>query len=224
MASGDAILEWRDGSAAEGTFDTIPISFFDVRDEITKSHAWIGNGRRNLVHCKVRGNGDCIEIDYRGFGKRNHGVELGTLRLSKSLAESDTEIEWRGERERDFSKARVQITFSVDDGSQPTSVEGTRRLMTHIRLERNPGLRREKIASAVSLACEVCGFDFSTKYREIGDGFCEVHHLIPLAKGEQDVRLDDLAIVCANCHRMAHRGKPVLTLEKLRELRRPLKS
>jgi hypothetical protein len=31
------------------------------------------------------------------------------------------------------------------------------------------------------LACEVCGFDFAASYGEIGVGFIEAHHLVPIA-------------------------------------------
>ena len=69
------------------------------------------------------------------------------------------------------------------------------------------------------LACEVCGFDFFEFYGELGRGFAECHHLVPLAEVafRQNTRLTDLAIVCANCHRMLHRGRPVLTLDALIE-------
>ncbi|MCB9108759.1 MAG: HNH endonuclease [Anaerolineales bacterium] len=52
------------------------------------------------------------------------------------------------------------------------------------------------------MACEVCEFDFAQVYGELGYGFAECHHLVPLSElGEsRRVRLADLAIVCANCH------------------------
>ena len=46
---------------------------------------------------------------------------------------------------------------------------------------------------------------------ELGDGFIEVHHLAPLFSDSQPRRttLDDLLLVCSNCHRMIHRTKDV---------------
>jgi predicted HNH restriction endonuclease len=76
--------------------------------------------------------------------------------------------------------------------------------------------RREKIATALRkgngrLICEVpnCGFDFHARYGELGVGFAEVHHKKPLSDAPttgRAVKLADLAIVCANCHRMIHIG------------------
>ena len=106
--------------------------------------------------------------------------------------------------------------------------EGKPRLVSHLSRERNQKLVKAKKEYALrktgKLSCEVCGFDFAKVYDEVGEGFCEVHHLTPLAQadGEGETTLDDLAIVCSNCHRMLHRGKPIFTIEELQSmLRRP---
>jgi predicted HNH restriction endonuclease len=56
-------------------------------------------------------------------------------------------------------------------------------------------------------------------YGVLGEGFAECHHRVPLAELQEGhpVRLSDLAIVCANCHRMLHR-RPLHTVEELREI------
>jgi 5-methylcytosine-specific restriction enzyme A len=68
------------------------------------------------------------------------------------------------------------------------------------------------------LACEVCDFDFSLFYGERGDGFIECHHTKPvatLADGHK-THIDDLALVCSNCHRMIHRRRPWLSISELK--------
>ena len=70
-----------------------------------------------------------------------------------------------------------------------------------------------------ALSCEACGFDFVVKYGESGDGFAECHHKIPLADSAYTTtRLEDLAILCANCHRMVHVRKPMLAVDELKSL------
>jgi 5-methylcytosine-specific restriction protein A len=66
----------------------------------------------------------------------------------------------------------------------------------------------------------VCRFDFLEFYGQLGRGFAECHHIVPLAEAafSRTTRLSDLAIVCANCHRMLHRGRPMLTVDALRTL------
>ncbi len=65
----------------------------------------------------------------------------------------------------------------------------------------------------------MCKFDFAATYGELGDGYCEAHHLKPLSEsnGKAKTKLKDLAIVCSNCHRIIHRKKKMLDIKKLKE-------
>jgi len=85
-------------------------------------------------------------------------------------------------------------------------MEGRVTQVTVRQFERSASIVRQKKASANSLACEICGIDFSKTY-ENGEGFIECHHIHPIAlsKGERSTTLDDLILICPNCHRMAHR-------------------
>ena len=97
------------------------------------------------------------------------------------------------------------------------------RLVRHRRRER--ALRDAKIKQAQSespdgrLKCQVprCGFDFEKRYGALGKSFAEVHHLSPLgnAAGPVQTRLDDLAVVCSNCHSMIHRGGKSRSIDNL---------
>lgn len=101
--------------------------------------------------------------------------------------------------------------------------EGNPRLVAHLQRERNQKLVQKKKKQALDatgkLSCEVCDFDFESFFGEIGEGFCEVHHLQPLSKmdGEVNTTLEDLAIVCSNCHRILHRHNPMLTSAQLKK-------
>jgi 5-methylcytosine-specific restriction enzyme A len=102
-----------------------------------------------------------------------------------------------------------------------TGKEGSRVLRSPLQVERDRRLRTAKkvavLTAAKRLACEVCTFDFFERYGELGKEFCEVHHLHPLASGGlRQTTLDDLAVVCSNCHRMMHRSDRVLSVEELR--------
>ncbi|RZK29449.1 MAG: HNH endonuclease, partial [Hymenobacter sp.] len=83
---------------------------------------------------------------------------------------------------------------------------------------------RKAAAAAGSMACEVCGFDFEAAYGELGAGYIEVHHTKPvhtLAPGTK-TKLADLALLCANCHRMAHRRRFPLPLDSIRAIAKQL--
>lgn len=68
------------------------------------------------------------------------------------------------------------------------------------------------------LECECCGFDFEKTYGEIGKGYIECHHIVPLNKFNfsKETKLNDLALVCSNCHRMLHRRISELSIVDLR--------
>jgi hypothetical protein len=108
--------------------------------------------------------------------------------------------------------------------SDDTSVaEGRALLRLHRTRERNRRLVARKKRSVLSatgkLACEACEFDFLVAYGPRGDGFAECHHTHPICRSEPErrTRLSELAVVCANCHRMLHR-RPWLSVDDLREL------
>lgn len=92
----------------------------------------------------------------------------------------------------------------------------------HKRYERDSKLIREKRKAAKAegdMKCEVCSFDFGAVYGDLGLDFIEVHHTKPVAqmKPASKTKLTDLALLCANCHRMAHRKREPLSLSELRQ-------
>jgi 5-methylcytosine-specific restriction protein A len=84
--------------------------------------------------------------------------------------------------------------------------------------------RRKSLALARYgyLKCEGCGFNYEERYGERGKGFIEAHHTTPIhTLGEDNkTKLEDLALVCANCHRILHAKRPWLSMDELRKLLR----
>lgn len=101
---------------------------------------------------------------------------------------------------------------AVSEEDEDEVAEGRLLYRRHRARERNRTLVAKKKAAALAkgtLSCEVCGFDFENTYGPLGNGFIECHHKQPLSlSGSTSTRLGDLALLCSNCHRMAHRGKP----------------
>jgi hypothetical protein len=99
--------------------------------------------------------------------------------------------------------------------------EGRKLFRVHSRIERNRRLVQLKKSNALAdggLKCEACDFDFRARYGDVGDGFIECHHNVPISEydANQKTRLQDLALVCSNCHRMLHRKRPWLTIAALK--------
>lgn len=110
-----------------------------------------------------------------------------------------------------------------EDGELEDAPEGRILTHTHRLRERNRKLVRRKkeraLAETDALACEACGFDFHTFYGERGSAFIECHHVLPVRDLRPGARtkLEDLSLLCANCHRMIHVRSPWLTVEQLRK-------
>ena len=102
--------------------------------------------------------------------------------------------------------------------------EGRLLYRRHRTRERDRRVAKSKKASVLKatgrLECEVCGFDFAAAYGDLGEGFIECHHTVPLAEsGPTTTKLADLALLCSNCHRMVHRRQPFATVQDLRAIR-----
>ncbi|NRA52977.1 MAG: HNH endonuclease [Gammaproteobacteria bacterium] len=76
-----------------------------------------------------------------------------------------------------------------------------------------------KPTASLVLACEVCDFNFTKTYGIRGKDYIECHHKNPLSdtKVGEKTKTEDLALLCANCHRVIHRYKPWISVEKLKE-------
>lgn len=117
-------------------------------------------------------------------------------------------------------------TESTMDITQDDSFfsEGREVIRKHIVRERNHQLISKAKALYLKthgeLKCEICGFNFEKAYGEIGFGFIEAHHLKPIStmKPGEKTRIEDIVLLCSNCHSMIHRKKPWLSREELSSL------
>lgn len=114
--------------------------------------------------------------------------------------------------------------FTNNSNSTEGFPEGRLVERKHKSRERNPNLisaaKEEFLKENENLYCTICGFNFEEKYGERGKGFIEAHHTIPVSDmvPGQKTRIEDIALVCSNCHRMLHRTRPWLKMKQLRGL------
>jgi 5-methylcytosine-specific restriction protein A len=141
-------------------------------------------------------------------------------------------VEFTGDQDRLHSTANAirenlgSITNQEEkyEDEDSTAEEGQILTRVHKTRERNQKLVLNKkddvLTRTGKLACEACGFDFGVRYGSRGQGFAECHHLLPLCDLKPGIktRIADLAILCANCHRMIHRKKPWLSLGDLKAI------
>lgn len=112
-------------------------------------------------------------------------------------------------------------------------LEGKRKERLHQFRERNPEVIRQAKQRALQqhgyLRCACCNFDFEKTYGSLGEDFIEGHHIIPVSTLHEDgeeTRVEDIALVCSNCHRMLHRHRHRAWLgdDHLSELAKKIKS
>lgn len=122
---------------------------------------------------------------------------------------------------RDFIPTRENMDLTQDDAAFS---EGRPLLKSHILRERNHQViskaKERFLKIHGSLYCEICGFNFEKVYGPIGKDFIEGHHIKPVSEMQKNekTQVEDIVLLCSNCHSMIHRKKPWLTKEELRSL------
>lgn len=166
-----------------------------------------------------------LNLQYVATGGAS-GSENGSAVDSIVWDKFGRDVEQVHARARVIREQATTALLIAADGDQQTELiayEGAARLVLHLRHQRERAIvdRKKNDAKKLTgrLVCEACGFDFVAVYGDVGKDYIECHHIIPIAdlKDGQPTRIEDLALVCANCHRMLHRSNPILGIDELRQ-------
>lgn len=157
--------------------------------------------------------------------KKDNSTSDGTIRvqvdadlLQKYDANGGATL---AELEAHFSSATAPVKVPMREPSIDQAEEGALSLREHFLRERNAALVEAKkvdvFRTTGRLACEACCFDFAVVYGEVGNYYCEVHHTESLGarKGSEKTSLQDLVVLCSNCHSIIHRTEPMWSVSAL---------
>ena len=116
-------------------------------------------------------------------------------------------------------------SLPVEIAADITGKEGRLLVRMHVYKERDrqfaaTAKKHYKTKNGGKLVCEACGLDPFKLYGADGERCIEAHHKIPIEELQPDsiTRIDEMAMVCASCHRIIHSKKPCLTIDEVRKL------
>jgi 5-methylcytosine-specific restriction protein A len=191
-----------------------PVDYQLVTDDTRSDYRY---GRRVKIIAKTNSNNFIPvsstlweRINFSGITQGN-ACKLENISGIGNIAELQLDI-WQRFSEHFISSEReaaeeVRAIINELDLTDPniSVTEGELKLVSHMIKERNRKIVKEKKQQSINagtLFCEVCSFSFPKNYKS---NFIECHHIVPIGQtGVRETTLDDLALVCANCHRMLH--------------------
>jgi 5-methylcytosine-specific restriction enzyme A len=111
------------------------------------------------------------------------------------------------------AKAEPEGFAEAEEGALLTRVHSTRERSRKLVAAKKGQARAE----TGRLACAACDLDFEERYGVRGENFIECHHVVPVStlKPGEKTKIEDLVLLCANCHRMVHVRRPWLTIDEL---------
>jgi hypothetical protein len=110
------------------------------------------------------------------------------------------------------------VTTDDDVSIETRFLEGEKR--ASVTTTRNSELRAAA-KKKWGLKCYCCGFDFEQFYGGIAKGAGIVHHLQPFTDSEEGQRkstVEDVRVVCPNCHYVLHLENPPMSVDELKQL------
>lgn len=176
-------------------------------EKIVKSNYLIQNNFNDKFGCNL-GPRPLSEFLYTPFG--HYTTKIKHLWYKKEYVKSP-------KKDR---VANSNDSYQAEDNY--VGIEGKMIPRFHTERERDCKIieivKRKRLNQFGRLDCEACGFNFKDRYGERGDGVIECHHKKPISsrQGNELTKVDDIALICSNCHRMIHSKMPWLSIEELR--------
>lgn len=145
------------------------------------------------------------------------------FRLEKLEEMSDEFPEEYYEQSKTIRKDLINtglLEYAIPDGKGSLfnllhyDYEGQKKYSLHLLIERSKSLRESKIRKFIEdngkIFCELCNTNLKERYPWIRMDYIEVHHIVPLSELNEPKcnSLDDLLLLCPNCHTSIHQGDP----------------
>ncbi|MFD2046459.1 HNH endonuclease [Ornithinibacillus salinisoli] len=189
-----------------------------------RSHRWIDENVINIDPNYSRGYQSMGILHFIGLQDTHKGIFNGisvdeAIRLLSTINDNNVEV---------IIKALIHLnnlTYIYDNSEYGMEIkeypEGKEAYKVHRFRERNSKViidaKKDFKKKYGELFCQVCGINFEKLYGERGKDFIEAHHTKPISKmkDREKTRIEDIVMLCSNCHRMIHRS-PIISIEELK--------
>lgn len=209
-----------------------PVSSDIYKDIDHPDHTWC---REVKLIAKANPIAGIPNPGYYNFFKPNRGLTNPIVNLTNNIGLTEAETQediWRLFNDFFCLDVETEIFRPQEPNGIFGEIEGDKIIREHIKQEltrRNSRIVQLAKAHALNnnggrLKCECCTFDFLTVYGQIGLNFIECHHKIQISTGKRITRIQDLALVCSNCHRMLHRKLEAGNYHSIKSLTQVLNS
>lgn len=201
--------------------DELEISGRDAEILSGRSDTYFSQKVRNLVSHRTlesKGLASYVRTEHDGLHRITDVGEKYLLENINNftfiLDNNFNEIQRKEVIERDYSNLVIEEGFIKF--SQIKTKNRSRKLVD---------IAKQHYSVGGKIYCSVCNFNFENFYGETGRGYIEIHHLKPIFTYESNIEqflidaLNNVAPVCANCHRIIHRNNDqLLSIPSLKEL------
>jgi len=122
---------------------------------------------------------------------------------------------WKLDIQKDFQE-NIQLSGEFPEGKDVERLHKSRERNSQVILIAKQNFKNLNGC----LFCQVCGFDFEKVYGTLGKDFIEGHHTVAVSEMTHDykTKVEEIAILCSNCHRMVHKKRPWLTMKELHKI------
>tara|TARA_B100000809_G_scaffold238290_1_gene258899 strand:- start:289 stop:1275 length:987 start_codon:yes stop_codon:yes gene_type:complete len=193
-----------------------------MRDKIPHYSEYFDSGK---IEFSVEGGDIYYESGYvyhRSYDVENMPEESELIKDLETMLEAYNELIEKGGRDID-ADLRNQEDINSEEVEESKDWESNEKLVLkeHKRYERKNSSAIKKLKEKLNYPpCVICGLNFEEEY---GVQYIEAHHIVPFSemkkKGltSRKISEKDIAMLCANCHRMIHKYKN-MSIDQLKKL------
>lgn len=142
----------------------------------------------------------------------------GPIQAIREISEPDAKRLLKAAGSTHLYGAKSSKSTNDSISNETSFLEGEKR--ASVTIARNPKLR-VAAKKKWGVKCYCCGFEFEQFYGSLAKGAGIVHHLQPFTvakEGRRKATVEDVRVVCANCHYVLHLTTPPMSVDDLKQL------